>query len=249
VDDTEVWSAVDRRRQAIVVLVSGLSQSEWDTPSLCDRWTVRHVAAHLTMPLLGLPQLVGLAIRHPGGNNHLIREGSIELARRYDTDQLTDRLAQLVGVHRPFPGLTCRESLIDAIGHTLDMSIPLGRHVDIPAVEVAEAANRVLSYHGRGKAKVFRSLPLAGFRLTATDYAWSIGSGPEITGSISDLFLLLTGRTVRIGELHGPGAADLRGAVASWSHLDADHLPRHRRAPLQRDAAPARPRDDQSQDR
>ena len=87
-DDTEVWSAVDRRRHAIVVLVSGLSQSEWDTPSLCDRWTVRDVAAHLTMPLLGLPQLVGLAIRHPGGNNHVIREGSIELARRYDTDQL-----------------------------------------------------------------------------------------------------------------------------------------------------------------
>jgi uncharacterized protein (TIGR03083 family) len=215
VDDTEVWSAVDRRRHAIVVLVSGLSQSEWDTPSLCDRWTVRDVAAHLTMPLLGLPQLVGLAIRHPGGNNHVIREGSIELARRYDTDQLTDRLAELVGVHRLFPGLTCRESLIDAIGHTLDMCIPLGRHVDIPALEVAEAANRVLSYHGRGKAKVFRSVPLAGFRLTATDYTWSTGSGPEITGSITDLFLLLTGRTVRIGELHGPGAAELRGAVAA----------------------------------
>jgi uncharacterized protein (TIGR03083 family) len=214
-DDTEVWSAVDRRRHAIVTLVTGLSTSEWDTPSLCDRWTVRDVAAHLTMPLLGLRQIVGLALRHPGGTNHVIREGSIELARRYDTDQLTDRLAQLVGVHRPFPGLTCRESLIDVVGHTLDMCLPLGRHVDIPAAEVAEAADRVVSYQGSGKAKVFRSLPLAQFRLTATDHAWSTGGGPEVTGSMSDLFLLLTGRTVRIGQLQGPGADELRRAVAA----------------------------------
>jgi uncharacterized protein (TIGR03083 family) len=214
-DDTEVWSAVDRRRHAIVVLLTSLSPSEWDTPSLCDGWTVRDVAAHLTMPLLGMRQLVGLALRHPGGTNHVIREGSIELARRYDTDQLTARLAQLVGVHRPIPGLTCRESLIDAIGHTLDMCIPLARDVAIPPVEVAEAANQVLSYHGNRNSKVFRALPLTQFRFAATDHAWSTGSGPDITGTMSDLFLLLTGRTVRIGYLGGPGAVELRGAVAA----------------------------------
>ena len=214
-NDAEVWTAVDRRRHSIVELLTGLTPSEWATPSLCDRWTVRDVAAHLTMPLLGSRQLVGLAIRHPGGTNHVIREASIELARRNETHQLTDQLAQLVGMHRPFPGLTCRESLIDAIGHTLDMCIPLGRDLGIPAVEVAEAANRVVSYRGRGKAKVFRSLPLWQFRLTATDHAWSTGSGPEITGTMSDLFLLLTGRTVRIEDLRGPGAVELRTTVGA----------------------------------
>ncbi|HET6563272.1 MAG TPA: maleylpyruvate isomerase family mycothiol-dependent enzyme [Marmoricola sp.] len=214
-DDTEVWSAVDRRRQAIVALLTGLEPWEWDTPSLCDRWTVRDVAAHLTMPLLGKRELVGLALRHPGGTNHLIREGSIDLARRYDAEQLIGRLTQLVGFHRPIPGLTSRESLIDAIGHTWDMSIPLRRDVAVPAVEVAEAADRVVSYHGRGKAKVFRSLPFTQFRLTATDHPWSTGSGPEVTGTMSDLFLLLTGRTVRIGGLRGQGAVELRAAVAA----------------------------------
>jgi len=214
-DDTEVWSAVDRRRRAIVDLLTGLAPAEWDNPSLCEGWTVRHVAAHLTMPLLTLPQLTLLAIRHPGRTNHLIREGSIDLARRHDPGQLLDRLERMVGRHRPFPGLTCREALIDAVGHTFDIAIPLAREIHVPAADVAEAADRVVSYRGRGNAKVFRSLPLQTFRLTATDHAWSTGDGAEVTGTMTDLFLLLTGRSARIGHLHGRGADDLRRAVAA----------------------------------
>jgi len=214
-DDTEVWSAVDRRRRAIVELLTSLDPGEWDTPSLCEGWRVRDVAAHLTMPLLTMRQMALLAVRHPGRTNHLIREGSIDLARRHDPAQLLDRLGLLVGQHRALPGLTCRESLIDAVGHTLDMAIPLNREIGIPANEVAEAADRVVSYRGRGNAKVFRSLPLTPFRLTATDHTWSTGAGAEVTGTMTDLFLLLTGRTVRIGHLHGPGADDLRGSVAA----------------------------------
>jgi uncharacterized protein (TIGR03083 family) len=214
-DDAEVWSAVDRRRRTIVDLLTGLAPGEWDSPSLCEGWTVRDVAAHLTMPLLTMRQLTLLAIRHPGRTNHLIREGSIDLARRHDPGQLLHRLDLLVGRHRTFPGLTCREALIDAIGHTFDMAIPLAREVHVPAVEVAEAADRVVSYGGRGNARVFRSLPLATFRLIATDHAWSTGHGAQVTGTMTDLFLLLTGRAVRIRHLHGPGADDLRRAVAS----------------------------------
>jgi uncharacterized protein (TIGR03083 family) len=214
-DDTEVWSAVDRRRRAIVDLLTGLAPQEWDAPSLCEGWTVRDVAAHLTMPLLTMRQLTLLAVRHPGRTNHLIREGSIDLARRHDPGQLLHRLGLLVGRHRPFPGLTCRESLIDAVGHTFDIAIPVSREIRVPTREVAEAADRVVSYRGRGNAKVFRSLPLATFRLTATDHAWNTGDGTQVKGTMTDLFLLLTGRTVRIGHLHGPGADALRRAVAT----------------------------------
>src|SRR5690242_2990921 len=183
-DDTEVWSAVDQRRRAIVDLLAGLAPGEWETPSLCPGWTVKDVAAHLTMPLLTIRQFVLLAVRHPGGTNHLIRKGSIDLARRYDCAHLLRRLELLVGRHRPIMGLTCRESLIDAVGHTFDMAIPLGREIDVPAAVVAEAADRVVSYRGRGNAKVFRSLPLATFRLTATDHAWSTGQGVPVSGTM-----------------------------------------------------------------
>ena len=214
-DDTEVWSAVDRRRRAIVELLTSLDPGEWDTPSLCEGWRVRDVAAHLTMPLLTMRQMALLAVRHPGRTNHLIREGSIDLARRHDPAQLLDRLGLLVGQHRALPGLTCRESLIDAVGHTLDLAIPLSREIGIPVGDVAEAADRVVSYRGRGNAKVFRSLPLATFRFTATDHDWSTGDGAQVTGTMTDLFLLLTGRTARIEHLDGPGADELRRTVAA----------------------------------
>ncbi|GAA0248241.1 maleylpyruvate isomerase family mycothiol-dependent enzyme [Cryptosporangium japonicum] len=214
-DDTEVWSAVDRRRRAIVDLLTGLSPGDWNTPSLCEGWRVRDVAAHLTMPLLTVPQMALLALRHPGSTNHLIRHGSIDLARRYDSDQILRRLSLLIGHHRPFPGLTCREALIDAVGHTYDMTIPLGREIHIPADEVAEAADRVVSYRARGNAKVFRRLPLTTVRLTAADHTWSTGAGPEVTGTMTDLFLLLTGRTARIAQLQGPGAEGLRRLVTA----------------------------------
>ena len=122
-------------------------------------------------------------------------------------------ITALVGVHRPMPTLTCREMLIDVTAHHLDMAVPLGREVHVPPIETAEAADRVLSYRGRGNAKVFRPLPLRGLRLTADDHPWSTGEGPEITGSMTDLFLLLTGRTARVGELRGPGADRLREVV------------------------------------
>ncbi|MDO5501275.1 MAG: maleylpyruvate isomerase family mycothiol-dependent enzyme [Propionibacteriaceae bacterium] len=214
-NDDEVWAAVDRRRLAIIDLLEGLSPEKWEVQSLCEAWTVHQVAAHLTMPLLGMGGLLGLAVRYPGSTNRLIRDGSIHLARTHDTAEILDRLRRLVGYHKPFPGLTCLEALIDAVGHTLDLTIPLDRYAPLPADEAAVAADRVLSYRGRGNAKVFRRTPIAGYRLSATDHPWSTGSGPEITATMTDLFLLLTGRTARIDALTGPGADRLRQEVTA----------------------------------
>ncbi|WP_210401819.1 maleylpyruvate isomerase N-terminal domain-containing protein, partial [Dietzia sp. HMSC21D01] len=53
-DDTQVWAAVDRRRSDIADYLEALPPDDWDRPSLCDAWTIREVAAHLT--LAGLPR-------------------------------------------------------------------------------------------------------------------------------------------------------------------------------------------------
>jgi uncharacterized protein (TIGR03083 family) len=43
---SDVWTAIDDHRRALVHLLDGLSEEEWRRPSLCEGWTVRQVAAH-----------------------------------------------------------------------------------------------------------------------------------------------------------------------------------------------------------
>jgi hypothetical protein len=58
---------------------------------------------------------------------------------------------------------------------------------------------------------VFKEIPLGGFRLSATDVAWSVGAGREIEGPISAILLLLTGRLAARPMLSGDGVAVLAG--------------------------------------
>ena len=212
-----MWAAVDRGRVAVIELLNNLGPDEWARSSLCEGWTVHDVAAHLTMPLLSKRQLLTLAVRYPGSTNRIIRDGSRYLARKHDRRQVLERLSGLVGHHTTFPGLSVHEALIDVLGHTLDIAIPNGRDARLDPDAVAIAADRVISYGGRGNAKVFRTLPLSGIRLVATDHDWSTGSGPTATGSMADIFLLLTGRPAGADRLTGPGADAIRSRLADRS--------------------------------
>ncbi|BCJ74982.1 hypothetical protein CS0771_45260 [Catellatospora sp. IY07-71] len=42
-----------------------------------------------------------------------------------------------------------------------------------------------------------------------TPLEWSVGAGPEVTGPIDALLLLLTGRKVALSRLAGPGVRDV----------------------------------------
>jgi len=214
-DDTTVWAAVDSRRRDIADYLEALPPGDWGRPSLCSAWTVREVAAHLTLAGLPRRRLLALFVRYPGAVNRTIRDGSAAQARRLSDQQIIGALRDMVGEHRALPGLTCREALIDVVGHAQDLSLPLGHELPIPAGVIAEAADRVVSYGGRGNAKVFRALPTRGVRLEAVDHDWGSGRGPVARGSLRDLFLVLTGRTVHLDRLDGPGAERLRGALAA----------------------------------
>jgi len=68
-----------------------LTPEQWATPSLCTGWTVRDVAAHLTLQQQGLRDVLGmLAHTPPSGMNRMIREAA---RRKADvpTEQLGDR--------------------------------------------------------------------------------------------------------------------------------------------------------------
>lgn len=216
-NDDELWAAIDAQRVRTADLLDGLSPEEWTLPSLCEGWTVREVAAHLTLQQMTLGAALRTALRFPGSLNHLINASARDRAA-LPTERIVAEIRGMVGSRRHNVGVTPRETLIDIVVHGHDVAVPTGRALEVPPYVAATAATRVwegqLSRRGRSQAKVFRALPWQGHRLVATDTDWSVGEGPEVRGTALMLLLLLTGRPVVLPQLAGEGAADIAERLA-----------------------------------
>src|SRR5207244_466588 len=71
------WIAAERRDLA--ALLEELSAQQWEAPSLCAGWAVRHVVAHLTMPLRYSTPAFLLRLAKAGGRFGRMSDG---VARR-----------------------------------------------------------------------------------------------------------------------------------------------------------------------
>ncbi|WP_147017792.1 maleylpyruvate isomerase family mycothiol-dependent enzyme, partial [Kocuria turfanensis] len=212
-DDDELWAVIDRQRRRTAEMLDGLSEEQWKHPSLCEGWTVRDVAAHLTLQQMGLGAAILSVLRHPGGLNRTIREAARSRAL-LPPERLVAQLRATVGSRRHNVGLTALETLVDILVHGQDIAVPLGLDLEVAPEAAAVAADRVWSHRGRARGRVFADLPLGGHRFTATDVAWSVGEGPEARGPIVALLLLLTGRRAGLSRLSGDGAESLRRRLA-----------------------------------
>ena len=52
-DRDQVWQVIDAQRMNLAALLEQLPAGDWRQPSLCAGWTVRDVAAHLTLQQVG----------------------------------------------------------------------------------------------------------------------------------------------------------------------------------------------------
>ena len=52
-DRDQIWQTIDAQRRNVADLLEDLSENQWRWPSLCAGWTVRDVAAHLTLQQIG----------------------------------------------------------------------------------------------------------------------------------------------------------------------------------------------------
>jgi hypothetical protein len=50
--DQEIYDWTSHNRLMIADVLASLDDGDWDAPTLCSGWTVRHLAAHLTPPML-----------------------------------------------------------------------------------------------------------------------------------------------------------------------------------------------------
>jgi uncharacterized protein (TIGR03083 family) len=218
-DADALWAGIDDQRARTAAMLEGLTPEQWEHPSLCEGWTVRHVAAHLTMQQQRVRDALGFLRRHPGmlrslALNDFIHQAGLVQARVLTTEQIVAGIRSGIGSRRHNPGLTPLETLTDILVHSQDMAIPLA--VDLPMLPSlsALAATRRWDTRNTWLAKVNRPLPWAGYRLTATDTDWSRGEGPEVAGPMGAILLLITGRPVALDQLTGEGADALRTTVA-----------------------------------
>ena len=205
-NEDAAWAAIDAQRSRIAVLLDVLAAEDWAHPSLCEGWTVRDVAAHLTLQQLSLGEALAEAIKLPPPRslNRSIHDWTCRKAN-VPTGQLIAEIRGMIGSRRHNVGVTHRETPTDLLVHSQDIAIPLGRSLDSDPEAAAIVANRIWS-----RSFMFHAQrPFRGLRLIATDTDWAVGAGDEVIGPMIDLLLMLTGRLATVPQLSGAGTERL----------------------------------------
>jgi uncharacterized protein (TIGR03083 family) len=210
-DEDAIWQVIDTQRTSLTLLLEKLTDDQWRQPSLCTGWTMRDVTAHLALQQLGVRDVFAMLAHWRGSTDRTIQHMARRHAAARTNAQLIAEIRGMVGSRRHTLGVTYLEVLSDNLIHAQDIAIPLGLHHDMPPEAAAVSATRLLSMRW---PPPLPSIPrLAGFRLVATDVAWSHGTGPEVHGPMSALLLACAGRTAALPGLSGDGRAGLSAAL------------------------------------
>ena len=65
---TDLQSWVAPTYEGLADLLASAPAETWDAASLCEKWQVRHVVAHVTMPVRLTPQQFGAEMAAAGGD-------------------------------------------------------------------------------------------------------------------------------------------------------------------------------------
>ena len=191
---TDPQSWVAQTYQGLAELLTTTAVDAWDAASLCEKWLVRHVIAHVTMPARLTPEQFGAEMAAAGGDFTVLSD---TVATRDASLPVADLLDQLrsprLHAWQP-PGGGSAGALSHAVIHCLDVTIALDR----PAVAPAEAATAVLDQLTAASGTLF-GVDLTGVRLEAADTDWSWGNGQLVRADSGSLVALLSGRALPDG--------------------------------------------------
>jgi uncharacterized protein (TIGR03083 family) len=200
---TDLHPMITAERRAFGDVLEGLSESDWNAPSLCSGWRVREVVAHMTMPFrYPAPRFLVEMVRSRG-----------DFARMADRVARRDAQAPIGTLldgwrtnedHRwKPPGGGRMGALTHDLVHGLDITIPLG--IEHP---VSEPALRVVLDHATTPLSLKHfGQDLTGIRLEADDLDWSFGDGEPLRGRARHLLMVLMDRRLPGGLLTGAATA------------------------------------------
>jgi uncharacterized protein (TIGR03083 family) len=201
----DIWPTIHAERTALADDLTGLTDEQWHTRSLCTSWDVHEVLAHLlSAAKMTPPKFLGKFV-----------------AAGFNFDKFAAKEVAAEGAGGPaatlaaFREVTNRSSsppgpketwLGEAFAHGEDIRRPLGIKRQYPAAEVG----RALGLYARSNAIIGGKSRVAGVTLKATDTDFSVGSGPAAEGPAISLLLAASGRKSALDDLTGPGVDVLR---------------------------------------
>lgn len=205
-ENSDIWPLIEAGRHALADLLDGLTDEQWATPNVCGPWSVRDVAAHLTMGWnVSMPKFMLGMIRHRGFDN-FNREAGKKLGQRPTADIVADLRANAADRFMP-PGEGPQAPLNDLLVHTAEIRSALGLEPAAPNDATPVVLNMLATPK---KSAPFPIKDTSGLRFVANDYSWESGSGALVEGPSHSLMLALSGRLDAIEQLSGDGVALLR---------------------------------------
>jgi uncharacterized protein (TIGR03083 family) len=207
----DTFAEIADERRSLADRLSGLTDEQQATQSLCSEWSVRDVVAHLVVPLeVSTPKFV-LAMLACRGN---FDRANVRLAReqaRRPFDELTEVLRRKADSRFTPPGSGPEAPLTDLLVHGLDIRWPLR----LPRAIPEERLHKSLTFLTVAPAgAVVAKGTLDGLRFEAKDIDWTHGSGPAVSGDAEAILLAIAGRTAALDHLSGEGVSTLRGRLA-----------------------------------
>ncbi|HXD81107.1 MAG TPA: maleylpyruvate isomerase family mycothiol-dependent enzyme [Candidatus Acidoferrum sp.] len=205
-----IWPLVHAERAALAEDLAALDDAQWAHPSLCERWMIEDVVAHLTAaasigPLRWFASVLGARFDFDLHNDRRLAE-----YRGATPAETLERFRRIVTSTTSAPGPTAAW-LGEVVVHAQDIRRPLGL-VRAPSVG---AVTEVARFYVRRNFAVPSRSAIEGLRVEATDGPFASGRGPLVSGTTLALTMAMAGRRAYCDDLSGPGVSILRVRCSS----------------------------------
>jgi uncharacterized protein (TIGR03083 family) len=206
----ELWAAARTERASLADDLAALDEAQWAQRSLCGKWSVEEVVAHLTAaasigPLRWMASVLGARFDFDLHNARRLAEH-----RGATPAETLERFRRVIAGTTSTFGPTAAW-LGEVVVHAQDIRRPLGLERTPPVETVTPVAH----FYAQRDFTVAGHTAAAGLRLEATDGPFATGTGPLVSGTTLALAMAMAGRRAYVEDLTGPGVPTLLGRCAA----------------------------------
>ncbi|RZU60783.1 maleylpyruvate isomerase family mycothiol-dependent enzyme [Zhihengliuella halotolerans] len=204
-----LWALAHAERAALAEDLAALEPGQWRHQTLCGRWDVEQVVAHLIAAASlnqwqWLRSMLGARF-NPGVHNQRRLQDHVGAT----PEETLDRFRTIV-YSTTAPSSHTAAYLGEVLVHSQDIRLPLG----LGRVPSVEALTPVAEFFARHDFAVDSKSNAAGFELRADDGPFAAGDGDLVTGTTLALVMAIAGRQAYLEDLEGPGVPALAARIS-----------------------------------